>query len=99
MIRHPFYDRWIALFHEVRFAGRLIALTHTEFMLVKTLARRPTKVFSRDDLMAGAYDVRRVVSHRTIDSHIRRLRDKLHKVGAPGIQTVHGVGYRLQGDG
>jgi two-component system OmpR family response regulator len=45
--------------------------------------------------MQGAYDVRRIVSQRTIDSHIRRLRDKLLTVGAPGIRTVHGVGYRL----
>ena len=84
--------------HEVSFAGSAIALTHTEFMLIKTLARRPSKVFSREDLMQGAYDVRRVVSHRTIDSHIRRLRDKLQAVGSAGIQTVHGVGYRLQPD-
>ena len=84
--------------HEVSYAGSPLGLTHTEFMLIKTLARRPTKVFSREDLMQGAYDVRRVVSHRTIDSHIRRLRDKLHAVGSLGIQTVHGVGYRLQPD-
>ncbi len=84
--------------HDVHFADRQIVLTHTEFMMIATLARRPNKVFSRDDLMHGAYDVRRVVSHRTIDSHIRRLRDKLLAAGSPGIQTVHGVGYRLQRD-
>jgi two-component system OmpR family response regulator len=84
--------------HQVCYGGESIALTHTEFMLIKTLARRPSKVFSREDLMQGAYDVRRIVSNRTIDSHIRRLRDKLHAVGAAGIQTVHGVGYRLQPD-
>ena len=82
--------------HEVRFGETQLALTHTEFMLLKTLARRPSKVFGREDLMQGAYDVRRVVSHRTIDSHIRRLRDKLHGAGCDAIHTVHGVGYRLQ---
>ncbi len=73
----------------------VLNLTHTEFQLLRTLAGRPEKVFSRDALMQGAYDVRRVVSGRTIDSHIRRLRDKLLDAGAPGIATVHGVGYRL----
>ena len=73
----------------------LLNLTHTEFQLLRTLTGRPDKVFSRDALMQGAYDIRRVVSGRTIDSHIRRLRDKLTEAGAPGIATVHGVGYRL----
>jgi two-component system OmpR family response regulator len=72
-----------------------LALTHTEFQLLSTLAGRPDKVFSRDALMQGAYDIRRIVSGRTIDSHIRRLREKLTTAGAPGISTVHGVGYRL----
>jgi DNA-binding response OmpR family regulator len=35
------------------------------------------------------------VSHRTIDSHMRRLRDKLNDAGAPGVRTVHSIGYRL----
>lgn len=72
-----------------------LTLTQTEFHLLSTLAGHPNKVFSRDALMQGAYDVRKVVSYRTIDSHIRRLRDKLTAIGAPGITTVHGVGYRL----
>lgn len=75
--------------------GQLLPLTQTEFHLLETLATRPDKVFTRDALMQGAYDIRRVVSHRTIDSHIRRLREKLVQAGAPGIRTVHGVGYRL----
>ena len=71
-------------------------MTQTEFHLLRALAERPDKVFTRDDLMQRAYDVRRVVSQRTIDSHIRRLRHKLLAIGAPGIHTVHGVGYRLE---
>jgi two-component system, OmpR family, response regulator len=81
---------------EASWQGTLLTLTQTEFHLLATLANRPDKVFSRDALMQGAYDVRRVVSNRTIDSHIRRLRDKLLQAGAPGIRTVHGVGYRLE---
>ena len=73
-----------------------LTLTQTEFHLLRILAERPDKVFTRDALMRGAYDVRRIVSERTIDSHIRRLRNKLLAVGTPGIHTVHGVGYRLE---
>lgn len=83
---------------EARYAETLLGLTHTEFCMLATLARHADRVLSRDQLMQGAYDTRRVVSDRTIDSHIRRLRDKLSQVGAPGIKTVHGVGYRLQLD-
>lgn len=83
-------DRFEATWQELP-----LPLTQTEFQLLCTLARWPDKVFSRDDLMQGAYDVRRVVSNRTIDSHIRRLRDKLKVAGTPGIRTVHSVGYRL----
>ncbi len=83
---------------EADFAGRSLGLTHTEFCMLATLARHADKVLTRDRLMQGAYDTRRIVSDRTIDSHIRRLRDKLNQAGAPGIKTVHGVGYRLQTD-
>ncbi len=82
--------------YEVTWQDKPIKLTQTEFHLLRTLCQRPDKVYSRDALMEHAYDVRRIVSQRTIDSHIRRLRDKLIAVGAPGIRTVHGIGYRLQ---
>ena len=73
---------------EADFAGRPLGLTHTEFCMLATLARHADKVLTRDRLMQGAYDTRRIVSDRTIDSHIRRLRDKLNQAGAPGIKTV-----------
>lgn len=82
--------------YEVAWRDQSIELTQTEFHLLRALCRRPDKVFSRDALMQEAYDVRRIVSQRTIDSHIRRLRSKLLAAGAPGIRTVHGIGYRLQ---
>ncbi len=81
---------------EAQWEGQPIALTHTEFCMLTTFARNPDKVLTRDALMQGAYDSRRVVSDRTIDSHIRRLREKLSAVGAFSIRTIHGVGYRLQ---
>ena len=75
--------------------GEPLDLTRTEFYLLRTLVNKPGHVFDRDELMKHAYDTRRVVSYRTIDSHIRRLRDKIAQVGAPGITTVHGVGFKL----
>ncbi|MEM7217850.1 MAG: response regulator transcription factor [Pseudomonadota bacterium] len=77
-------------------SGTTLELTNTEFELLALLAGRPGKVFARDELMQGAYPGKRVVSHRTIDSHIRRLRDKLKQAGADAIHTAHGIGYRLE---
>lgn len=79
----------------VRWADKDMTLTATEFAILNLLAGRPGKVFERDELMRGAYPGKRIVSHRTIDSHIRRLRDKLRAEGAEVIHTSHGVGYRL----
>jgi len=72
-----------------------VVLTVTEFGLLQTLAQHPNKVFSRDNLMDGAYSDGRFVSDRTVDSHIRRLRAKLLAAGGDTIETVHGMGYRL----
>ena len=76
-------------------AGCPVSLTRTEFGLLLTLARRPGRVLSRDALMNGAYAGHRIVSDRTIDSHMRRLRAKLRQGGSDPIRTVHGVGFRL----
>ncbi len=80
----------------VAWADEPVTLTATEFSILSLLASRPGKVFERDELMRGAYPGKRIVSHRTIDSHIRRLRDKLRAYGAEVIHTSHGVGYRLE---
>jgi two-component system OmpR family response regulator len=79
----------------VSFRGADVALTATEFGILRTLLGYPGKVFSRDELMTAAYDGEAVVSDRTIDSHVRRVRAKLHACGADPIVTVHGVGYKL----
>jgi two-component system, OmpR family, response regulator len=81
--------------HTVSWDGRPIVLTVTEFGIVRTLLGYPGKVFTRDELMTGAYDEATVVSDRTIDSHVRRVRGKLEQVGADPIRTVVGVGYQL----
>ena len=56
-----------------------IVLTLTEFGIIRTLMQRPGKVYSRDDLMSSAYELSRIVSDRTIDSHIKRLRKKFRE--------------------
>jgi len=76
-----------------------IALTVTEFALLRALAAAPGRVFSREALMEVAYPDRRVVSDRTVDSHIRHLRQKFAALGADPIGTVHGLGYRFLGEG
>tara|TARA_B100000586_G_scaffold108295_1_gene77712 strand:- start:239 stop:934 length:696 start_codon:yes stop_codon:yes gene_type:complete len=72
-----------------------ITLTVTEFNILSTLARRPGKVFTRDELMEGAYEDSRYVSDRTIDSHVRRIRKKFMARGGDPIETRRGVGYIL----
>ena len=76
-------------------AGKPVELTRTEFGLLATLVRQAGSVLNRETLTNGAYRGNRVVSDRTIDSHMRRLRAKLRATGVDPIQTVHGVGFRL----
>jgi len=73
-----------------------INLTVTEFLIVEALARRPSHVKSRDQLIDAAYGENIYVDDRTIDSHIKRLRRKFKAVDVEfaGIDTLYGVGYR-----
>ena len=75
--------------------GQEVILTATELGILRTLFARPGRVFSRDELMDRAYTIERVVSDRTIDSHIRRVRARFAQVGAAPIETLPGFGYRL----
>lgn len=75
--------------------GREITLTLTEFGILRTLLERPGKVCTRDHLMNTAYELHKIVSDRTIDSHVRRVRSKFAAVGAEPIETLHGIGYKL----
>ncbi len=72
-----------------------IELTRREFELLEVLLGYPGKVFSRSELMNRAYGTGVIVSDRTIDSHIRRLRSKFAPLDADPVETVHGLGYRL----
>ncbi|CCG87718.1 two-component system response regulator BaeR [Erwinia piriflorinigrans] len=75
-------------------------LTPAEFRLLKTLSQQPGKVFSREQLLNHLYDDYRVVTDRTIDSHIKNLRRKLESLDAeqPFIRAVYGIGYRWESD-
>jgi len=83
--------------HAVRVADRTVELTPREFDLLHALARRPGRVFSREDLAAAAFGPDYEGSGRTIDAHIKNLRSKIESDPAdPSIVvTVYGVGYRL----
>ena len=82
---------------EARWNGEVVALTVTEFAILRAMAARPGQVFTRDALMDIAYPDRRVVSDRTLDSHVRHIRAKFAALGAEPIGTVHGLGYRFVG--
>ncbi len=83
--------------HRVRWGGRDVPLTVTEFLILDALAQRPGFVKSRDQLMDVAYAHDSYVDDRTIDSHIKRLRKKFREVDQEfkAIETLYGVGYRF----
>lgn len=83
--------------HRVRWGGRDVPLTVTEFLILDALAQRPGFVKSRDQLMDVAYAHDSYVDDRTIDSHIKRLRKKFRAVDPEfkAIETLYGVGYRF----
>jgi two-component system response regulator ChvI len=85
--------------HRVRWDGRDVTLTVTEFMILEALAQRPDVVKSRNQLMDAAYQDDVYVDDRTIDSHIKRIRRKF-RVTDPSfdaIDTLYGAGYRYNG--
>ncbi|WP_058914353.1 two-component system response regulator BaeR [Entomohabitans teleogrylli] len=79
---------------------QLLDLTPAEFRLLKTLSSEPGKVFSREQLLNHLYDDYRVVTDRTIDSHIKNLRRKLEALDSEEsfIRAVYGVGYRWESE-
>jgi two-component system OmpR family response regulator len=81
--------------HAALWDGSEVALTATEFALLKAIAAQPRRVFTRENLMTAAYADARLVSDRTIDSHVRHIRAKFQASGGDPIETVHGTGYKL----
>ena len=85
--------------HTASINDRQLKLSPVEFALLNSLSAQPGRVFSRDQLMSSIYSDYRVVSDRTVDTHVKNLRRKLTEAG-PGaemIESVYGVGYRFVG--
>ena len=80
--------------HHVFVSGKRINLTAVEFKLLSMLMRRPGRVHSRDRLLNEVWGYEVAIDTRTVDTHVRRLREKLGKA-ASVIETVRGFGYRL----
>ncbi len=80
--------------HELRVAGASVAVTATEFKLLETLASRRGRVQSRDRLLQDVWGYESPIDTRTVDTHMRRLREKLG-AAARHLETVRGVGYRF----
>ena len=78
--------------------GKEIVLTALEFRLLWTLATRRDRVQSRETLLNDVWGLHLNVETRTVDTHVKRLREKLGPAGDL-IETVRGVGYRMAGPG
>jgi two-component system catabolic regulation response regulator CreB len=85
---------------QIRFRGRTLDLSRYEYRLLKVLAERPGRVYSRDELMNLVWDDPAASFDRTVDAHIKQLRAKLRSVDAAldPIQTHRGLGYSLRDD-
>jgi len=81
--------------HQVSVNGKVVRLTGLEFKLLRTLVQRRGRVQQRDRLLSDVWGYESVIDTRTVDTHVRRLREKLGKAG-DAIETVRGFGYRLR---
>src|SRR6476660_4903924 len=81
--------------HQVRVNGKPVRLTSLEFKLLRTLIQRRGRVQDRDRLLNDVWGYESVIDTRTVDTHVRRLREKLGKAGEV-IETVRGFGYRIR---
>ncbi len=87
--------------HRCRWRGKEVLLTVTEFAVLESLIAAPGRVLTRDQLVDRAYGLGHAITDRTVDSHIRRIRQKISAVSTPEpdpIETVYGLGYRLRED-
>ena len=80
--------------HRCHVAGEEVILTAKEFALLRCLMSRPGRVLTRDVLLEEVWGADIAVTSRTIDTHLKRLREKLGRAGGL-IETVRGVGYRF----
>jgi DNA-binding response OmpR family regulator len=80
--------------HEVLVKGSPVELTATEFRLLALLMERRGRVQGRDSLLNDVWGYESIIDTRTVDTHVRRLREKLGPL-ATYIETIRGVGYRI----
>lgn len=83
---------------QVKFQDKQVALTSVEFALFQVLFQHPGQIFTRSQLMNRIYQDGRIVSDRTVDSHIKKLRQKLHQAWPNNevIHSVYGIGYKFE---
>lgn len=89
--------KWDEESHELTYEGQQIQLTPKEFSLLGLLLKNPNKVFSRAHLLESIWENKAFTEDRTIDSHVRNIRDKLRQANFPidlYLSTVWGVGYK-----
>jgi two-component system alkaline phosphatase synthesis response regulator PhoP len=79
--------------YSVKYKGREIALAKKEFELLALLASRPGRVFLRHEILSQVWGTEVIVGDRTIDVHVRKIRQKLEE---DCIKTVKGVGYKFE---
>lgn len=83
--------------HQVTVSGAAVELTATEFKLLELLARRRGRVQTRERLLQDVWGYDNPIDSRTVDTHMRRLREKLGAV-ADYLETIRGVGYRFRAE-
>lgn len=84
--------------YQVRYQGKTVNLSMVEFAILKLLSTSPGRIYSRSHLIGSIYPDNRVVSDRTVDSHIKKLRHKLAEelTSKELIYSVYGVGYKFE---
>jgi len=80
--------------HRVTVRGALLELTATEFKLLRLMMERQGRVQTREHLLLNVWNYSTEIETRTVDTHVRRLREKLGPE-AGWIETIRGVGYRI----
>lgn len=82
--------------HNVSVSGKTIELTIKEYNILLKLCTNPGRIYSRDTLLDDIWGIDFAGDHRTVDSHVARLRTKLGYWGEEHLKTVYGVGYKIE---
>lgn len=84
--------------YQVTYAGKILALTPKEYMLLEVFLRNPKRVFTRSELLEKLWELEDISGEETVKTHLRNLRRKIKEAGSESefIENVYGIGYRLQ---